>query len=355
MKKIALIIFLAFGALSLSACSGGGGLVANWPGLAADAEQAYISSGSFVHAVDLKSGKEVWRYPAKADSKLIFFATPVITPDGQLLIGSEGTNHALVSIDTKTGRDNWTTPFSGAKGPWVAAPLMLNDRIYAPNTDGFVYVLDQNGQLVGDPIQIGGALWSTPSTDGTFLYVTSLDHHFHVIDPSTSIQKDPIDLGGAAPSSPVIGEDGVYVGSFASKIEFVKPNGDHKVIAKATNWVWGAPALDGKTLYYADLNGNVFSFDIASGTQNWGNVKPDGPIVAGPLVKDNQIYIVSEDGSLIIMDKDGKYHAYQVGGKIYTSPVASGNLVLVAPYQAEFALAAFDADGKQAWTFIPAK
>jgi hypothetical protein len=45
----------------------------------------------------------------------------------------------------------------------------------------------------------------------------------------------------------------------------------------------------------------------------------------------------------------------KVGGKIYTSPVMSGSLILVAPYQAEFALAAYDADGKQAWTFTPEK
>jgi len=30
-------------------------------------------------------------------------------------------------------------------------------------------------------------------------------------------------------------------------------------------------------------------------------------------------------------------------------------LILVAPYQAEFVLAAYDAQGKQAWTFTPEK
>jgi len=44
-----------------------------------------------------------------------------------------------------------------------------------------------------------------------------------------------------------------------------------------------------------------------------------------------------------------------VGGKIYTTPVTAGDLILVAPYQAQVALVALDANGKQAWTFTPAK
>ncbi len=355
MKKTTLIVLLALGALVLSACSGSS-IVTNWPGLAADAEQAYISSGSFVHAVDLKSGKELWRYPAEADGKLLFFATPVIASDGQLLIGSEGSNHALVSIDPKTGKDNWANPFSGARGPWVAAPLMLNDKIYAPNTDGFVYVLDMNGQPAGDPIEIGGALWSTPATDGKLLYVTSLDHHMHVIDLEKNSSVEPIDLGGAAPSSPVMAQNGAYVGSFASRIEFVNPAGEHGIVAAGTNWGWGTPALDGETLYYADLNGNIFSFDLKSGKQNWGDVKPDGPVVAKPLIVGDQIFVATEAGTLVALDRDGKViWEKNVGGQIYTSPVVSNGLILVAPYQAEFAIAAYDMDGKQAWTYTPVK
>ena len=354
-KKLILIILFALGALTLSAC-GGQVSVANWPGLAADTERAYISSGSHVYAVDLKTGDEVWRYPAEADGKLLFFANPVITQDGQLLIGSEGTNHAFVSINPVTGKDNWVGPFSGAKAPWVASPLVLNDKIYAPNTDGFIYVLDLTGKPAGDPIEIGGALWSAPVTDGTILYVSSLDHHIHLINPQENSSAEPVDLGGAAPSSPAVADDGVYVGSFSSRIEFISSSGKQEVIAEAPNWIWGTPVLDGETLYYADLNGNIFSYDLASGKQNWGDVQPDGPVVAKLLLVGDQIYVATEAGTLVALDREAKIvWEKEVGGRIYTSPVASGDLVLVAPYQAEFALAAYDPDGKQVWDYTPAK
>lgn len=352
-KKIFVILLLALAALAISACSGQP-LTNNWPGLATDGELAYLAAGSFVYAVDAATGDEVWQYPAESDAAYLFYATPVLTDDGQLLIGSAGTTHALISLDPATGTENWSQPFLGAKGMWVASPLVFNETIYAPNADGFLYTLDLSGNEISDPLELGGALWSAPSTDGEFLYVTSLDHHLHIIDPAAGSSREPINLEGAAPGSPAVGEDGVYVGSFSSDIKVVSSSGNSEVLATASNWIWGTPVLDGNSLYYADLSGNIYSLDISSGRQNWNELKPDGPIVASPLVMGEQVYIGAEDGAFIALDRDGKIvWEKQAGGKIYTTPVAAGDLILVAPYQAEFALAAYDAEGKQVWTFTP--
>lgn len=354
-KRLLLIFLFALGAILLSACSGTT-FSNNWPGLAADEERAYISSGSFIYAVDVQTGAEVWRYPSEADSKLLFYAPPVITEDGQLLIGSAGQNHIFISLDPATGKETWAQPFGGAKGVWMAPPLVLNDVIYAPNTDGFLYILDMNGRQIADPLELGGALWSKPVTDGSLIYVTSLDHHLHFIDPARFALRESFNLGGAAPGSPAVGNDGVYVGSFASNIQFIAPQGERRVVAAADNWIWGTPALDGETLYYADLNGIVYSLDLSSGRQNWDKLQPDGPIVASPLVWEDQIYVAAESGSFLALDRDGKIVWERTpGGKIYTTPVISGDLILVAPYQADFALAAYDAAGRQAWTFTPQK
>lgn len=359
--KIKKIMFLGLltilGALVLSACAGGRASIVNtWPGLAADSEKVYLASGSHLYAVDAKTGKEVWRYPVETDNNIIFYANPVVTPDGQLLIGSEGNNHELVSIDPETGKDNWTEPFSAAKGKWVGSPLVFNDTIYAPNSDGFLYILDLQGKQAQEPIELGGALWAAPATDGTYLYITSLDHHLHIIDPTSAGAGKTVDLGGATPGSPVVGEGGVYVGSFSSAVEFIQPNGDHQEIAKAQEWIWGTPALSNGILYYADLGGNLYATEVATGSQNWDGVKPDGPVVASPLVVGDLIYFVTEEGTLLALDKDAKVALEKtVGGKLYTTPVVSGDLVVVAPYQAEFAVAAYDAEGKQVWTYTPEK
>lgn len=352
-KKLILIPAFALMAFFIGGCSAKPN---NWAGLSADGERAYLATGSEVYAVDLGTGKEVWHYPEKADGKRLYFANPVVTPDGQLLIGSEGTAHVLLSLDPKTGKENWAEPFSAANGLWVASPLVLNDRIYAPNTDGNIYVLDMDGKSAADPIGVGGALWSTPATDGTHIYVASLDHRLHVIDPVSATTSAAIDLGGAAPSSPLAATDGAYVGSFASKIVFVSTAGESSDVAKASNWIWGTPVLDSETLYYADLDGNVYAFDLAARKQNWAGIKVDAPVVASLLLDKDQLYVATEKGTLVALDRDGKQvWEKTVAGSIYTSPVAGGDLILVAPYGADFMLAAYDASNKQAWTFTPQK
>jgi outer membrane protein assembly factor BamB len=361
-KKLTLITLLVLGSVILSACTGAQ-VSNNWHGIAADSEYAYLANGNHVYAVDLKNGNEIWRYPEKADSKLSFFAAPVLTADGQLLIGSAGTkDYSFVSLDPATGNEKWSEPFNENEGPWLAAPLVFNDKIYAPNTDGFVYILDMDGKQIADPIELGGALWAAPVTDGKLLYIAALDHYMHIIDPAdNSAVTDPIDLGGAIPSSPVVGSNGAYVGSFASTVEFIQSNGDHEVIATAGDWVWGSPVLDGETLYYADLDGKVHSLDLASGNENW-SVQPAGSIVASLLLAGDQIYAASEPdpktgiGTLVALDRDGNtVWDKEIGGKLYTTPVNAGDLILVAPYQADFALAAYDVQGKQVWSFTPAK
>jgi outer membrane protein assembly factor BamB len=190
------------------------------------------------------------------------------------------------------------------------------------------------------------------------LYVSSLDHHAHIIHPADMSHKS-VKLGGAAPSSPAVGKAGVYVGSLDKTIQFISANGGKKTFTSAEDWIWGSPVVSGNALYYADLKGNIISMDLASGKQNWVVPQKDDSVAAGLLIAGDRIYVAVEgknveNGSLLALDLDGKI-AWQKtpGGKLYSTPVAAGDLVLVAPYQVDSAIVAYDKDGKQAWTFAP--
>ncbi|MCJ7435711.1 MAG: PQQ-binding-like beta-propeller repeat protein [Anaerolineales bacterium] len=352
-NRFTLILFVLLAALFLSSCVGGsatrGGT--SWPGLAADADNVYIADGTYVYAATLADGKQLWKFPEKSSSS--FFAPPVLTEDGQLLVGSEGNDHALYSIDPKTGKEKWPGPFSGAEDRWIASPLVFNDTIYAPNADGNLYILNMEGKLI-EAVNLGGALWSAPVTDGKYIYITSLDHQFHAIDIASQKIVSTVELGGAIPGGPAVGTDGLYVGSFSKKLEVIS-NGDHRVLTETPNWIWSGPVLDGETLYYTDLDGNVYSFDIASEKQNW-SVKLDGAIVASPLVVGDQVIVATEAGTVTSLDKDGKnVWDRAVGGKIYSNIVTSGELILVSPVSADINVAALDLNGKLVWSFTPEK
>ncbi len=135
------------GAVLLSACAGGAARGSSWPGLAASGDVVYLADGPLVYAVSLKDGKELWHYPEKGGSKQVFYSTPVVTADGLVVVGSAGSDHSLIAInpndinpETKSPVEAWT--FTEAKDHWVAAPLIIDNLLFAPNADGNLYVLD---------------------------------------------------------------------------------------------------------------------------------------------------------------------------------------------------------------------
>ena len=171
MKSNRFTLLAAFVLLAtlLSAC-GGTPAAATWAGLAADENAAYLANGAIVYAVRVKDGEDLWRFPEKASSKLLFNSNPVFTSDGQLLIGSSGTDHSLFRVDPETGKDNWS--FSDAADQWVASPLVVGDIVYAPNADGYLYVFDlaqdDKDKLV-TRVELGGKLWAQPVSDGNYV------------------------------------------------------------------------------------------------------------------------------------------------------------------------------------------
>jgi hypothetical protein len=58
-----------------------------------------------------------------------------------------------------------------------------------------------NGREIADPVELGGALWSAPVTDGELLYITSLDHHLHIVDPETMKLAKPSALAARRPAA----------------------------------------------------------------------------------------------------------------------------------------------------------
>ncbi len=110
---------------------------------------------------------------------------PVLTTDGQVLVGSAGRDYELTSLDTTTGQQKWAAPFV-ATDRWVAAPLVVGDAVYAANNDGTLYVLKlATGEKVWS-LHISKELWGAPVTDGKLVFVTSLDHFLYAVDPAAA-------------------------------------------------------------------------------------------------------------------------------------------------------------------------
>jgi len=368
-KRVTLVFLALLGALLLSSCAGGAaGRGSSWPGLAADTQTAYVADGAQIFAVRLSDGAELWKYPAKADAKISFYATPIILEDGRLVVGSAGTDRCLYVIDTAKVDATTKSPaatciFNASKDHWIAAPLVVGNVVYAPNNDGYLYALDLSDNQMIWSLQIGGGghLWAAPVSDGTKLYISSLDHSIYAVDIASHKVAWKTDLGGSVTGSPALSSDGktLFAGSFASKV-FALDSSSGKVLWETTTkgWAWGSPTVSDQTVYVGDLDGQLYALDAATGKIAW-SAQPDGPITGSPLLSGDLVIVTTESGSVFAYSKETRAQQASwpasVKGKIYTPAVQAGDLILVAPLSsgAEYFLTALNPDGKVVWNFKP--
>ena len=354
-KKYLFFISLLLLSITISACSSAIYSSTGWHGLAASADTAYLAAGTQIYAIDLNTGSEDWRYPSKVNSKISFYANPVLTSDGQLIV--PGYDHKLYSLNPATGSENWI--FTGAKNRLISSPLVTQTMIYQPSADGSIYAVDMTGNKVWVQ-ETGGPLWAQPSTlpDCGCIYVASMDHTVYSFDASTGglIWQTP-DLGGALIGSPAVSTDGsLYVGTFAKEmIALDTTDGTVKWRYTTQDRVWSEPALANDVLYFGDLSGYFYAVNAKDGTALW-RIQPQNGIVDTPVVLEDKIYFTNEADTLFIVNTAGDIlNSKSIGGLIYSSPVISGDTILVAPTGFDALLVALNLDGNQKWAFTPAK
>lgn len=385
-KKFLFVSVILFATIILSGCVG----AVNWPGLAADQQTAYLANGQFVYALSSSDGTERWRYPLQADSKLMFYSTPVVTEEGLVIVGSSGINHSLVAINPQKFPDTLPAPVGGvqrffcgiglascpepiqveewifteAKDSWIAAPLALDGKLFAPNSDGNLYVLDlKDGSLLeritlkkDNDSNRPNRLWAQPITDGERIFVTSLDHRVYAIDIETHVILWDKELGGAIPGGVVLASDGMlYAGSLSKQLERFDPaTGAHEPVLDTQGWIWGTPVSEGDNLYFSDVDGYVYSYNTKEQRLNWEPVQPDSTITASPLPQSDSILLTTESGNVYSIDKEGNdvlWYDEPGEGKAYTTPVSSDGHVLIAYLESDYLLLALNEQGRQAWTF----
>jgi outer membrane protein assembly factor BamB len=355
MKKSTLLIplFLLLAGL-LTGCSGAAAANA-WPGVTADVENetVYLAYNTQVYALQLASGVQKTAYPQEPVAARTFFAPPVLSADGQLLVS--GYDKTVASLNPQTLAENWV--FKDAKNRFIAPPVVSGEVIYAACTDEKLYALDRSGNpLWPRPFDAGQALWAAPalSPDGQTLYQASMDRRLYAIQASDGSLRWSREMGGASVGTPAVSPAGdtLYIGTMGNELLALRASdGQIEWRLAMDGWVWAGPVLHDGMLIVGDLSGALSAINPANGSRLW-TMQPDGPIIGQPLVIEDSIYIGTESGSVYAVDLEGNVRwSLEIGGKIYTSPVQAGDLILVAPIEADRLLAAIDTSGALRWSF----
>ena len=174
-------------------------------------------------------------------------------------------------------------------------------------------------------------------------------------------------------SGPVVFNGSLYYGSmdrYLVKLDLTDP-GKHAAEDSALDWqypqesqfatyFYSSPVVAGDIVCIGGYNGKIYAIDINSAKKEWQY--PDnsgdfiGSIVGNPAVSGNVLYIGSSDKKLYALNiEDGTLfwpHAYETGGKIWSTPVVYNGTVYIGSFDHKmYALDALTGEPKWAKPF----
>ncbi len=329
----------------------------SWPGVTPGQDTIWVAYRQQVYAVDAHTGTQKWAYPTKPDRNQQFFAPPRLIPQNNTLVVA-GYDHVLRGLDPATGQERWT--FTAAEDRYIAAPLLTDTALYAPNGDGTLYALDLRGQLRWT-FRAEAALWAPPATDGERLYLASLDHNLYALDTATGQPVWQVHLTGALPATPTLVDGVLYVGELAPEVAAVQAD-DGAVLwtTSVEAWVWHSPVpLDEERLVVGDMGGHIYALQRADGRIVW-QATVEGEVVGAPLVQEDTVFVATRAGYVVALDAAKGTIRWQrlVSEKaaIEAGPLWSADgILLIAPSDPKQPLLALrPEDGSPVWTFVPA-
>lgn len=285
-------------------------------GIAYDAGRIYVSTGfARVFSLDAETGAVIWQQSVPAPIRAAPTAAGgrvfVVTLDNQTIALSAEDGERLWS---HSGLQEATGLVGGA------SPAVSGSTVIVPYSSGeIVGLLAENGRILwsdslssmtrvdplGDIAQIRGA----PVIDRGVVFAISHSGRMIAVDLRRGVRAWEAALGGI--EMPWVGGDFIFVLTNDAqlvcltrrdgRIRWVRPLDRYAKPDKQEDPIhWAGPVLAGDRLIVAGSNGQALSISPYTG-EVLGVIDLPGRVFLAPVVADNSLYFLTEDGSLVAL------------------------------------------------------
>lgn len=301
----------------------------------------YTNTAGMVHALDVRTGKTLWKY---ATGNKIFSA-PSITPKLVIVSSCDGLIYAL---DKKKGTAIWKY---NTNYPIVACPAVADGTIYVGSSNGKFYSIRlADGTLNWLTEGLNGYIESRPAIDKEQVYIGTWGAMFYAINRRTGKKVWEFDTkrgryfspGACWPVALPYEKNGTQAEQIIvlSSDYFVRAfNPQDGTILWASNEAKGRESLgfspDGKTMFIKGIKNNITAVDISKGTYAplWNTVMPyeSNFIPTRMETTEEYVFVPTEFGVVHAVRTDGSGIAwsYKVAHSAVTSLKKSGNRKLL--------------------------
>lgn len=274
-----------------------------------------------VYALDIQTGKEIWRYDCGDVGFRWLYSAP-IARDGDVFVGSA---KWLACLKGKTGEEVWHQQNGG---DWIStwSALATNGKVVTnalnwrkdEGKSAGVYAVDiASGELKWNAECIGSHGGVTFFDEKACF--TDIRSGFHVIDAETGQQlwhKDLVEGGGKwknfwSSTTPVVVAQTAVVGSaegtlyaldLTKKKERWKFQAEDSILRCSAYQrdfrpLFSSPVISGGFIYIGSGDGNLYVIALETGEVVW-KVDLGAPVLSTPAMANGMLFITSMDGIL---------------------------------------------------------
>ena len=286
--------------------------------------------------------------------------SPVWLPTDPPVVLAAGYEGDLVAFDATTpgGLIRWSFHPEGT----VYSPPAFDPqtgRIFFGASDKRVYALDARGLFLWS-FRTGDNVATRPLVADGLVIVASEDDNVYALDAQTGAERWTVRTDGAVVSSPARVGDLVVVGSDDQTVYGLDlQSGDQRWTYAAGGEVEAPIAVgDDGSAFVASRDGTLAAVPAASCADassdkceaTW-EVEPGAALRTAPLVVDDRVLVVDEDGTLVALGRDDGRRLWTVTGQNYVgTPVRVGESIVITGGTGEIHRLGLDGERLGTWT-----
>lgn len=292
------------------------------------------NANGVITAISANQGQKLWQTDTD-----IALTTGTAADAGIVVAGSR--HGEVIALNESNGQRLWKT---SVKGEVLANPAITNGRVIVKTTDGTLKALDiNNGHLLwtqqqAEPNLILHAA-STPAVSRNAVYAGFANGNLVKLNLGTG-QLDwlqpiatpdgifPIQRMIDIDANPIVYDDRVYAATYQGNIAALASDSG-RILWSHTLSSYTGMDVDATAAFITDAQGYVYSFDVNSGLVNWRQTDLQYRVLTAPAIVGNTIVVGDAEGYAHWMNRqDGRLIGrVSTGSSLSADPLVKNNVV----------------------------
>lgn len=287
-----------------------------------------------LHCLELRTGKEIWKYRSVEEvdpnSFPPAFNAPLALSEHLILAGDDfGTFHA---VDRQTGQRRWTAE---TDSEIVGGAQVRGERVIFGSHDGFLYCHDVDTGRQIWKVETHGPVNGTPCFSDRYTFTTGCDQPIlRVIDVEEGKEAAEIEIDALLIASAAVRDGILYFGTDGGVVTALDWKKKETVwefsVPERQQQIHSSPAVTEELVVIGSRDKHVHCLDRRTGAHRW-SFATRARVDSSPVIAGDRVYFGSSDRTLYAVTLAEGKEAWQhpAGQPVTASPaIADGCLVI---------------------------